>query len=51
MEEWPEVEDLPSTVGLPLGDVIAKSWAREFKTLGELRQAIVARTEDGVLLQ
>jgi serine/threonine protein kinase len=51
MEEWPKAEELPSTLGLPLGDVIARSWAREFKTLGELRQAVVYRKEDEGSLQ
>jgi serine/threonine protein kinase len=51
MEEWPEVEGLPSTRDLPLGDVIARSWSHEFKSLGELRYAVVSRTENEGLLQ
>jgi hypothetical protein len=51
MEEWPKAEGLPSTLDLPLGDVIARSWSREFETLGELRHAVVSRIENEALMQ
>jgi serine/threonine protein kinase len=44
MDEWPDVESLPSTMNLPLGSVIAKSWSRQFKDLDELRHAVVSAT-------
>lgn len=46
-DEWPDVEQVPSTVDLPLGDVIAKSWSRQFKTLDELRDAIASSMPEG----
>jgi hypothetical protein len=46
MEEWPKAEELPSTLDLPLGDVIARSWSQEFRNLGELRHAVISRTEN-----
>jgi serine/threonine protein kinase len=51
MEEWPRAEGLPSTRDLPLGDIIARSWSCEFKSLGELRHAVVSRTKIEVMLQ
>ncbi|KAH0283177.1 hypothetical protein M436DRAFT_50559 [Aureobasidium namibiae CBS 147.97] len=42
MSEWPKAEELPSTSGVPLGSVIARSWSRQFKTLYELRHAVVS---------
>jgi hypothetical protein len=41
VDEWPDAESLPLTTDLPLGNVIAKSWSREFKDLYELRHAVV----------
>ena len=42
MEEWPNAEQVPSTIDMPLGSVIASSWSRRFKTLDELREAVVS---------
>ncbi|KAI4732306.1 hypothetical protein E4T50_17109 [Aureobasidium sp. EXF-12298] len=42
MDEWPDAEQVPSTVDLPLGSVIASSWSRQFETLDELRDAVVS---------
>jgi serine/threonine protein kinase len=42
MDEWPSAEQVPSTIDLPLGSVIALSWSRQFKTLYELRDAVVS---------
>jgi hypothetical protein len=42
MDEWPDAEFLPSTMDLPLGDVISKSWSRQFETLDELRHAVLS---------
>lgn len=42
MDQWPKAEELPSTSGLPLGSVIASSWSQHFKTLDELRHAVVS---------
>jgi len=42
MDEWPDAESLPSTMDLPLGDVISESWSRQFETLYELRHAVVS---------
>ncbi|THV64667.1 hypothetical protein D6D28_09734 [Aureobasidium pullulans] len=41
MDEWPDAESLPSTMDLPLGSVIAKSWSHQFEDLEELRHAVV----------
>jgi serine/threonine protein kinase len=46
MEEWPKAEELPSTLDLPLGNVIARSWCREYKSLIELRYAVVSSIPD-----
>jgi len=42
MDEWPEAEELPSTIDLPLGSVVTSSWSRQFKTLDELRHAVAS---------
>jgi hypothetical protein len=44
MDEWLDTECLPSTMDLPLGSVISKSWSCQFETLHELRHAVVSAT-------
>lgn len=42
MDEWPDAKELPSTEGLPLRNVVIGAWSRQFRTLDELRQAVVS---------
>ncbi|KAI5201528.1 hypothetical protein AUEXF2481DRAFT_535290 [Aureobasidium subglaciale EXF-2481] len=42
INEWPAAETLPSTADLPLGQVIVESWSHQFKSLDELKRAIMS---------
>jgi hypothetical protein len=41
-EEWPTTRGLPSAIDLPLGDVVAKAWSGQIRSLDQLRRAVVA---------
>ncbi|KAI5269537.1 hypothetical protein E4T47_06975 [Aureobasidium subglaciale] len=42
INEWPAAEKLPLTAGLPFGQVIVESWSHQFKSLDELKRAIMS---------